>query len=322
MKEGRKPRESRLVPDQFRFHFDTAQLGKNIHKLSPTDVVAITWKLHGTSAIAARVLVKRSLSWLEKLLLLFVKIETSIYDYVYASRRVVKNEFQETKDHYYGHDLWTEVGQKTFGGKLHAGETVYYEIVGYTKDGSPIQKGFDYGCVPLVNIEGEFYTIPSTNPADILNLEDTPAWRIKPQHKIFVYRITQTAVDGSVVELQWNQVKERCLELGVNPVPEIFYGEADLFAFTTGEEFIPEKWQTSYLEYLKRTYVYDQDSIFCNNNVPEEGICVRKEGLQIEVFKLKSFRFLEHETKSLDKGEVDVETEQSEEWQEQPTMAG
>lgn len=281
-KEGRKPRESRIIPDQFRFHFDTAQLGKNIHKLKPTDLVVITWKLHGTSAIAAHVLVKRSLSWLEKLLKKFVSIVDTQYDYVYASRRVVKNEFQETKDHYYGTDLWSDVGKQHFEGKLHTGETIYYEIVGYTKDGAPIQKDFDYKC-----LNGE--------------------------NKVFVYRITQTAVDGSVIELQWNQLKERCAELGVEHVPEIMYGEADLFA-GAGEAtgFDLDAWQKQYLEFLRQKFVYDQDSQFCMNKVPEEGVCVRKEGLDIEVFKLKSFRFLEYETKSLDKGEVDIETEQSE----------
>lgn len=58
-------------------------------------------------------------------------------------------------------------------------------------------------------------------------------------------------------------------------------------------------------------YVYDQDSQFCKNKIPEEGICVRKEGLNIEVYKLKSFRFLEGETKSLDTGEVDTEMAES-----------
>lgn len=294
-KEGRKPRESRIIPDQFRFHFDTAQLGKNIHKLKPTDLVVITWKLHGTSAIAARVLVKHSLSWKEKILK-FLKFPytQSKYDYVYASRKVVKNEFQETKDHYYGHDLWSEVGKEHFGDKLHTGETVYYEIVGYTRDGSPIQKDFDYGCDRL----GDFGVVGGMK---------------EPQHKVFVYRITQTAVDGTVTELQWNQVKERCTELGVEHVPEIMYGEADLFA-GAGEAtgFDLDEWQKQYLEYLRQKFVYDQDSQFCTNKVPEEGICLRKEGLNIEVFKLKSFRFLEYETKSLDKGEVDIETEQSE----------
>lgn len=275
-KKGQKPRESKIIDGQFHFHFDTAQLGKNIHKLNPNDLVAITWKLHGTSAIVGNVLVKRKLNLLEKLLAKFLPIKDSQYEYIYASRRVIKNEFMNAKQHYYSYDLWQEVGKQFFEGKLHAGEQVYYEIVGYLKDGGFIQKPFDYRCAP-----GEL--------------------------KVYVYRITQTSPDGTVTELQWNQVKTRCEQLGVQYVPEIYYGYAkDLYKITN-----PEHWCDDLLALLKVNYVYDQDSAFCENKVPEEGICVRKEGLDIEVFKLKSFRFLEAETKSLDAGTVDVETEQT-----------
>lgn len=306
---GRQPRESRIVPNQFHFHKDTAQLGRNIHQLSPTDLIAITWKLHGTSAIAARVRVKRNLSWFERLLKKFIAIVDTEYDYIYASRRVVKNEFQESKDHYYKYDLWSEVGKEHFYGKLHTGETVYYEIVGYTKDGSEIQKAFDYGCSPdgqgLRNV-----ILEKDDPRNIFQfeVEKVPAKEFMPQHKVFVYRITQTAVDGSVVELQWNQVKERCNELGVNHVPEINYDKAEnVFPWLREQDH----WHENFLATLKKIYVDDQNSIFCENHVPEEGICVRKEGLNLETFKLKSFRFLEFETKALDKGEVDIETEQT-----------
>jgi hypothetical protein len=222
------------------------------------------------------VLVKRKLNLLEKLLAKFLPIKDSQYEYIYASRRVIKNEFMDAKQHFYSYDLWQEVGKQFFEGKLHAGEQVYYEIVGYLKDGGYIQKPFDYQCSP-----GEL--------------------------KIFVYRITQTSPDGTVTELQWNQVKQRCNQLFVPHVPEKYYGRAcDLFPYLRVEEH----WNENYFEALKTNFVYDQDSEFCNNRVPEEGICVRKEGLDIEVFKLKSFRFLEAETKSLDAGTVDVETEQ------------
>lgn len=274
-KEGRKPRESRIIENQFRFHFDTAQLGKNVHKIEPTDLVSITWKLHGTSAIVGNCLVKRKLGFVESVLKkLGVAVVDSHYDMIYASRRVVKNEFIEAKQHFYSEDLWSRIGENNFKDKLHQGEQVYYEIVGYTSDGAYVQKDFDYGCKP-----GEC--------------------------KVFVYRITQTSPDGSVVELQWNQVKTRCLELEVPHVPEIYYGKVgNLYNISTD-------WNEALLENLKRDYVYDQDSQFCDNKVPEEGICVRKEGPQIEVFKLKSFRFLEAETKSLDANVVDIETEQT-----------
>lgn len=276
-KQGRQPRESRVVGGQFHFHFDTSQLGRNIHKINPEDIIAITWKFHGTSAIAANVLCKPKLTAWEKFKSwLFGWEYQNYYDYLYASRRVVKNEFHEYKQHFYGYDLWTSVGELMFKDKLHKGETVYYEIVGSTSDGGYIQKDFDYGC-------------QST------------------QIKVFVYRITQTNIDGIITELQWNQVKERCIEIGVSTVPEIFYGKA--------KELLPnvdQHWNENFLSMLQKTYVYDQDSVFCNNKVPEEGICVRKEGSNLETFKLKALRFLEWETKELDSGEIDMETSQSE----------
>jgi hypothetical protein len=279
-KQGRKGRSSKVVDGQFHFHFDTSHLGKNIHKINPEDVIAITWKFHGTSAIAANVLCKPKLTRWEKIKSFIFGWEyENYYDYLYASRRVIKNEFHEDKLHFYGYDLWTTVGQENFGDKLHKGETVYYEIVGFTKDGAYVQKDFDYGC-------------------DIKYL---------PVYKVYVYRITQTNVDGIITELQWNQVKQRCTELGVNYVPEIFYGKA--------KELLPnieQHWQENFLSMLQKLYVYDQDSAFCDNKVPEEGIVVRKEGFGVECFKLKSFRFQEYETKQLDNGEVDMETEQSE----------
>jgi hypothetical protein len=66
-----------------------------------------------------------------------------------------------------------------------------------------------------------------------------------------------------------------------------------------------------FIETLKKKFVNDSNSIFCNNPVPEEGICVRRDGLNIDIFKLKSFRFLEYETKNLDKGEIDIETKET-----------
>jgi hypothetical protein len=271
---GKKSRESRIIENQFRFHFDTAQLGKNIWRIASTDLISITCKLHGTSAIAANVLTKRKISLLGKIAkVLGVPVQESVYDAVYASRRVIKNEFIESKEHYYDEDLWSRVGKEHFGGKLHAGETVYYEIVGYTEQGSFIQKGYDYRCEV-------------------------------GKSRVYVYRITRTASDGTVVELQWNQVKARCAELGVAHMPEIYYGLAgDLFGGMEDPE------QT--LQLLKSLYVNDQDSEYCELKVPEEGICLRKDGLEPEIYKLKSFRFLEYETKQLDANIVDIETDDS-----------
>ncbi len=58
-KKARQPRESKIIPNQFRFHGNTSHLGKNTHKIAPNDLIVITWKMHGTSAIVSNCLVKR-----------------------------------------------------------------------------------------------------------------------------------------------------------------------------------------------------------------------------------------------------------------------
>jgi hypothetical protein len=267
------------VENQFKFHFDTVQLGKNIHRITPNTPISASWKLHGTSAVASHVLVKRKLSLLERLLRWTgVKIQDTEYDYLFSSRKVVKNDVIQHPG-FFGYDLWNESGQK-FVGLLRKGETVYYEIVGFLPNGKQIQTDFDYGCAP-----GEY--------------------------KIYIYRITSTNVDGDVVELSWNQVRQRASEWGMETCPHIYDGYAgDMFP-EIGDD-IESGWHERFLEKLKETYVFDQDSIFCKNKVPEEGIVLRIEGTEVESFKLKAFRFFEYETKLIDTGNVDIETEESE----------
>jgi len=281
---------SRLIPEQFHFHYDTAQLGKNIHNINPNTLISLTWKLHGTSAIASKVLVRDEYQGFKRLVSKIAEwfgVETvnSTYDTLYASRNVVKNGKEEQPAYEItGYDLWTD-SAKQFDFKLHNGETVYYEIVGYdSKGGRPIQKmggySFDYGC----------------NPGD---------------YEIYVYRITHTNVDGIVHELAWPQVIERCGQLGLRHVPSIFYGyAADLFEIPLNNT---KEWRDKFLSKIFEVYAGPQDSIFCNNPVPEEGVVLRIEGLNVKAFKAKSFRFLKGETEMLDTGEIDIETEQSEE---------
>jgi hypothetical protein len=53
----------------------------------------------------------------------------------------------------------------------------------------------------------------------------------------------------------------------------------------------------------------EKDCVLCRNNVPDEGIVLRIENPNTEAFKLKSFRFLQKETKDLDQGVVSMEDE-------------
>lgn len=284
-KKGKKVKEtSRIIPDQFHFHVDTAQLLRNVHKLDPDHIYSISRKLHGTSAICGNVLVKRKLNWREKFLKkIGININDTEYDYIYASRKVIKNSSLNPAG-FYGTDLWTESSKKYFEGKLHPSETVYYEIYSYLPGSQKmIQKDYNYGCK-----EGEY--------------------------NIAVYRITTTLPDGTILDYDWDQIRERCKELEVPMVEEYYYGKLK-------DIVIPDKllqindnikiWQRQVIQYLKDTYL-EKDATDCKKkHTPDEGIVVRDfSTLGIEVFKLKSDRFTLKESKNKEDEVEDIEEEQ------------
>lgn len=275
--KGKSPKKrgkitSRVIPEQFNFHIDTDQLPRNMHKINPDSVISISSKWHGTSGIMSKVLVKKTLSFKEKVgLFLGFNIPKETYDILFASRRVVKNDSLDSSG-YYESNIWQEAG-KPYSDNLAKGETVYFEIVGYTKAGSPIQKNYNYGCLPK-------------------------------EHKVRVYRITKTGVDGHVVEYGWEAMKKRALELGMEPVEEFYFGKArDHFP----EILVDDNWRANFLERLKETYLEKKVDSNLGKKVPDEGIVLRVENLGIEVYKLKSKSFLVQETKSFEKGEENLE---------------
>jgi hypothetical protein len=274
--------EDSIVEGQFRLHFDTENLRRNAHKISPNDWISVSDKWHGTSVVIGKVLVKRSLRWHERWLRKFgVQITDNLYGLTYSSRRVIKavNGTVKNSQHFYTEDIWGVVA-KEVEDKIPNGFTLYGEIVGFTPDGSPIQGGYHYGCRPN-------------------------------QHRFLVYRVTLTTPDGLVVELSWQQMIEFCVKYGLENVPEFYVGRAkDLFPQLDETSH----WNEAFLTQLEQTYVRDLTCPHNWNEVPAEGVVVRIDRLnECESFKLKNFRFLEAESKALDKGEVDTETAQSEE---------
>lgn len=286
-KEGKPARKfARLIDNQFRLHYDTSQLGKNLHKIKPDSLISVTWKLHGTSFVSSRILCNRKLRWWERIAkALGVRVVEAEYANVYSSRRVVKDgEINRHAQSYYKYDIYGEINN-FFKDQLLDGESVYGEAVGYTKDGGFIQKGYDYGCK-------------------------------EKKHELYVYRITHTSTQGKVIDLPFELVKQRCEQLGVKHVPEIYMGRADQFVLElTAMDWLWHDGQgrsvgEALFQAFKDQFVYDQDCDFCKNKVPSEGIVLRVEGLKPEAFKLKNFRFLERETKELDQGLVNLEDSQ------------
>lgn len=270
----RKP--TRYISEQFKEHFDTEHLFKNIHKIPEKSLVIITWKLHGTSLRCGNVLVKRPLTLLEKLCKFFGgKVQETEYDLIAGSRTVIKDPKINPTPGWYKTDVWSDVTNSLFKDKLHKGEMVYAEIVGYLPGSeSLIQKGYTYGCE-------------------------------RGKCEVYVYRITNTNLDGVSVDLSWEAVKNRCAELGVKHVPESQGNSMNPLGYSSFIWNFSEVNPEETCNWFKRQYL--ELSELLQPDMPSEGICLRVEGLNPSIYKAKSFRFLELETKQLDQEEVTIE---------------
>jgi hypothetical protein len=286
----KQPKISRLVDNQFYLHGDTDNLRKNIHKLNMNDTIGIHYKKHGTSIVIGNVLVKRPLKLYEKVLQKFgVDLNDKMYDIVYSSRKVVKNEYLNPNvgQGYYGEDIWGVVA-KEVGHLIPKGWTLYGEIIGFTPSGSYIQKDFDYGCSI-----GE--------------------------HKFYVYKISVTNTDGKVIYLTDKQIEEWCEKVGLLYKDTfIYYGSVDNLMgsmdFCDWDILFRKEtydiWQDELLAYLEYKY-NENDCYMCTNKVPEEGIVLRVEKLEeYEAYKLKSKRFVFMESVSQENEETNIEDNQ------------
>ncbi len=296
VKKGRKSKISRIVKDQFRFHQDTEQLGRNLNKFTLDTPIQISIKVHGTSAISSNILCNKKLNAFQKLLLkLGFKFVITEYDNIYSSRKVLKNDDINKTQHFYTEDIWKK-GNDLLKEFIDKSMTIYYEIVGYLGDNTYIQKEFDYGCEP-----GKF--------------------------DIYVYRITITNIDGKVYEFTPEQIQMWCKQRGLKSVIEVYKGtirnlfrvhqdkNLDLYLQHTiyGNESIP--WQENFLNLLRNDLEggIEKRCTICKNNVPFEGWVIRKlDTLDFEAYKLKSFLFLKKETEEIDKGIENVEDNQEE----------
>ena len=278
LKKGKQAiKTNRLINNQVYLHVDTKNLRKEIKNLKPIHDISITYKMHGTSGWCSNVLVKRKLNLVEKFLKwIGIKIQDTEYDLVYGSRTVVKNKQYKTKtDNFYGYDLWGDVVNKyDLKNKVPPGYSLYYEIVGFTKEGGYIQKGYDYKC------------------------KDKEA-------EIFIYRVTFTNSVGQVYNLNTREARDFVTKIGLTFVPVIYTGylyKHHLFASENNldcDGSNKENWRTNLVEHFEELY-NNADCYMCNNKVPQEGVVLRIENNEHFVaYKLKSKDFLMLETKQL-----------------------
>lgn len=286
--KGKQPvKISRLVDNQFYLHNDTNNLRKNMDKINPNDIIGIHYKKHGTSVVIGNVLVKKKLSFKDRVAkFLGVNVEDRIYDIVYSSRKVIKNQYLNPTHGggYYGEDIWGVVA-KEVGHLIPKNWTLYGEILGNTPSGSQIQQKYDYGCSG-----GE--------------------------HKFYVYKISVVNADGQVIFLTDKQIEEYCEKVGLNYKDTfIYYGIAkELYpenkAYIDYEDL--SDWRDSFLSRLEKDY-NEKSCYMCTNKVPEEGIILRVENMyEYECYKLKSKRFLLMESDLQEKEVTNLEDNQDE----------
>lgn len=253
--KGNKTRKKKVATAPlFKEHVDTEQLAYNLDAFKPGDEIEITLKMHGTSQRTGYLPVLQGYKdspWCKlrnvcrKMWHSLSRKNTSfeeehdgepIYDYGYVSgtRRAVLDSYEGG---FYGSNEFRKQHAKTFEGKLWKGETVYYEVVGFTTSGAPImfsapnsklndkefmkQYGketvFSYGCSP----DGK---------KDIFGRDEFGDFSIPvkcPQSDIYVYRMTMTNPDGEVVEYTPDFMRYRCEQMAVKTVPVLARGTID-----------------------------------------------------------------------------------------------
>lgn len=221
--DGNRTRKKKVdVAPLFAEHADTEQLAYNLGAFKPGDEIEITLKMHGTSQRTGYLPVfkeyKRTFKdWLLR------RDGKPIYDWGYVSgtRRTVLENYDGG---YYGSNEFREQHSKTFEGKLWKGETVYYEVVGFTHTGAPIMAEGNNEKLDKDFVKQYGKTTVFSYGCDSVGGIDHDGVPYGPESDIYVYRMTMTNEDGAVVEYTPDFMRYRCEQMGVKTVPVMWKG--------------------------------------------------------------------------------------------------
>ena len=227
--DGNRTRKKKVpVAPLFAEHADTEQLAYNLAAFKPGDQVEVTLKMHGTSQRTGYL---PTLKGYKKNILDYIlrREGTPIYDwgYVTGTRRTVLENYEGG---YYGDNEFREQHSKLFEGKLHKGETVYYEVCAFTTNGTPIMSSgkvpkeaqnqygetmvFSYGCEPTGK-----KVLYGQDEDGMFSIEEEA-----PQSVMYVYRMTLTTEEGYTIDYTPDYMRYRCEQIGVNAVPVFWAG--------------------------------------------------------------------------------------------------
>lgn len=276
--KGQSARLRKVDEKTFPVHVDTEQYQRNEHKIPDDAQIIVTQKLHGTSFRAGRVPIERDLTWLERLAQrLGVKVSTTKFSSVAGSRMVVKSidgQAESGKNHFYASDPWSAWTEK-IKDSIPEGWIIYGELIGWTPDGAAIQKGYTY------------------------NLSEGS--------ELYVYRIAVVNGQGRMVDLSWDAVREFAITSGLKHVPELWRG--------VKSEFDPEQYLDMRFadQGIGEFHPYRDTPIALSDpKTVDEGVVIRYDVSYVPyLLKAKSPIFLGWETAELDKGVIDIESEES-----------
>lgn len=248
----------------FAQHVDTEQLVYHQGAFKPGDQCIISLKMHGTSArtsCSLKITPKKQ-SLYHKLFHIKPNL-TKEWAIVSGTRRVVLTDFENDQG-YYGNNSFRRPYHDFFKDRLEKGETVYYEIVGYVNETTPIM-----GSVNTSKLKDkEIKKLYGNQMEFSYGCE-------KGKNDIYVYRMTLTNEDGYVVEYPDWLMRLRCEQMGVKAVP-LF----ETFTYTTWDDL------------MQRVEKYYDGSDPIGRSHVREGVVIRIENRsKFTAYKHKNFVF-------------------------------
>lgn len=268
----------------FREHKDTARILYKLDEIEKDMKLIITEKLHGTSQRSALALESQQTWWgalINRLCKRTIVKPTLAWKYVAGTHHTVIKDWQRHTGYYKEKEGFRkEIHDKYFEGMLHRGETVYYEIVGYTNGDSLImaagktEKLQDKELLRRYGKEMKF-----TYGCD------------EGCHMPYVYRITRTDENGVEFDYDWDTLCARCFELHVPVVPILAH-----YTFDGNIDTLVGICKTN----------ANGCSLLDGRHI-KEGVVVRNDGNFWQAWKYKSYEFDVLEDNIKLEGKVDIE---------------
>jgi hypothetical protein len=295
-------------------HLETDQYWRSKHLLKPGREVVVTQKLHGTSLRVGNVPCAREKGFIERLFNRFFETPDYRYDVVFGSRKVIKDVNNPNQDHFYDYDLWSYYGT-TIASVIPEGYIIYGELIGWTP---PPSSGHNQEFID---------NVPEAKRVEVLGsspIQKNYTYHLPPgKCELYVYRVATINAQGTLADLSWDGVKDFCTARGLKWCPELV--RLPIYTRTSNDidwddespydainDLLDRIMDSRYAEGMANAW---DDFSWTEAPVPlsdkktvDEGVCLRQDGVVPLILKAKSAVFLEHETKLLDRGEVDMES--------------